>query len=899
MSWRDTLNLSPAEIELLQQNFHLLTPEEQADLAASLQLIERGCRTNKYIDAIRPQLHPKQIRFLELDCLEAMFGGAAGGGKVLYDDGEILTPFGFKRGIDLRVGDAVNNPDGTVAKIVQLHLRQKYQVWRVKFHDGSFTDVAREHLWQAWRSGKRKKRKNVGLFGYAAREVIETQELKRWCDKAIEQQKRGKRPEWPCIPVCQPQVFNVSRKYPCTLDPYVLGAWLGNGHSSDGSVIFSMNGDDAAEFATEFEYEHTRDGKGDANCVAFRITGECRKLWCRELEKVGLTDTKAATKFIPDEFLYGGVEARTAILQGLMDTDGYVDERGQCYFTSVSKRLADGVRFIVQSLGGTATEFSSVGSYRDEEGNLVECQVAYTLYIKLPDERDLFRMSRKKSRCTTDGSLMYRRVVEVEILDEYKSGRCITVSHPNGLYLTNDFIVTHNSDALLLAALQYVDYPGYSAIIFRKTFTDLSGKGAIMDRAQTWLREFSEVHWSAEKKTFTFPSGATLAFSYLQDPDDHLRYQGWEFQFVAFDELTQHREDQYRYLFSRLRRLKDSSIPIRMRSATNPGGPGGEWVKNRFVSDEFLAASVEEQFSKAWDKTEECEECEGTGVLHSEQCLYCDGAGTITRVFVPSKIDDNPSLDRREYAKSLALLPPLERLRLQSGRWDVMETGELFKQSWFRYYEPRGEHYRLFATDGSIRISPHGSRLVFTTADTASKEKTTADPTVICTWAMTREYDLLLLGVIRERMEIPKIAPVILQEARRFGSDFVLIEDAASGIGVIQELRGVRGGGLTVKGYSPANRDKVARSTIAQIRMSEGQVYFPVGENKTLTECQNELLAFPLGAHDDFVDNLSMAAWWVSTQAGQHSDRPPEVVTAGMLPAPGLPESFRGGAFGF
>lgn len=445
------------------------------------------------------------------------------------------------------------------------------------------------------------------------------------------------------------------------------------------------------------------------------------------------------------------------------------------------------------------------------------------------------------------------------------------------------------SDALLLAAMQYVDVPGYSAIIFRKTFTDLSGRGAIMDRAQSWLRQFPEVYWSAEKKTFTFPSGATLAFSYLQDPDDHLRYQGWEFSFVAFDELTQHREEQYRYLFSRLRRLEGANIPIRMRSATNPGGPGGEWVKSRFISEDFLRSTEEEQFSRVWNKVETCEDCEGAG----GDCLYCDGAGKIVRVFVPSKIDDNPSLDRREYAKSLALLPPLERLRLQSGRWDVMETGELFKQEWFRYFENRGEHYRLVTPDG-FKLAPLGSRMVFTTADTASKEKTTSDPTVIATWAVTSNYDLLLLGVVRERMEVPKIAPRVMQEVRRFQSDFVLIEDAASGIGVIQELRGSRGGGLTVKSYSPASRDKVSRSTIAQIRMSEGQVYFPVGENKVLTECQNELLQFPLGAHDDFVDNLSMAAWWVSTQHLQHSDRPPEAVASGMLPefGPARPGAF-------
>jgi len=446
------------------------------------------------------------------------------------------------------------------------------------------------------------------------------------------------------------------------------------------------------------------------------------------------------------------------------------------------------------------------------------------------------------------------------------------------------------SQSLLLAALQYVDIPGYSAGLFRRTFTDLSGEGSIMNRAQQWMQKFPDVRWSAEQKSFFFPEGSRLSFGYLQDPDDHLRYQGWEWQFIGIDEVTQHREMQYRYLFSRLRRLKGVDIPIRMRSATNPGGPGGEWVKDRFIPDDFLTAETESQFSHVWGKREDCEDCEATGTLNGEPCFYCDGQGHVERIFVPSRIADNPSLDQRQYAKSLALLPPLERMRLQSGRWDVMETGDLFKQAWFRYYTNVGSHLRMVVGDGSNRLAEHGTRVRFITADTASKEKTTSDPTVICVWDMTQAYDLCLVHAIRERMEVPRIAPLILSESARWGVEFVLIEDAASGIGVIQTLRGPAGNGLAVKNYSPHGRDKVARSTIAQIRMEAGQVYFPANEAPWLSECLTELLAFPVGSNDDFVDNLSMAAWWVSTQhRGESGGKPPERVRAGLTEPSGMP----------
>jgi hypothetical protein len=137
------------------------------------------------------------------------------------------------------------------------------------------------------------------------------------------------------------------------------------------------------------------------------------------------------------------------------------------------------------------------------------------------------------------------------------------------------------SDWLLMEALKYVEVPGYAAILFRRSYTDLSLPGALMDRAEHWLKP-TEARWSDKEKTWHFPSGATLTFGYLENYRDHYRYQGPEFQFVGFDELTQFFERQYLYLFSRLRRLAGVQIPIRMRAASNPGGIGHEWVRERF-----------------------------------------------------------------------------------------------------------------------------------------------------------------------------------------------------------------------------------------------------------------------------------------------------------------------------
>jgi phage uncharacterized protein (putative large terminase), C-terminal domain len=198
------------------------------------------------------------------------------------------------------------------------------------------------------------------------------------------------------------------------------------------------------------------------------------------------------------------------------------------------------------------------------------------------------------------------------------------------------------SDALLMTALQYVDIPGYSALILRRTYPDLALPGAIMDRSKEWLHG-TDAHWNDNDRRWTFPSGATLTFGYLQVEKDKYRYQGAEFHFIAFDELTQFEETQYRYLLSRLRRLEGSTLPIRMRAASNPGGIGHEWVKQRFITE----------------------------------------GATEGRPFMPAKLSDNPSLDTVEYRSALQDLDHHTRAQLLDGDWDSRPPGDLFRREWF------------------------------------------------------------------------------------------------------------------------------------------------------------------------------------------------------------------------
>jgi len=200
------------------------------------------------------------------------------------------------------------------------------------------------------------------------------------------------------------------------------------------------------------------------------------------------------------------------------------------------------------------------------------------------------------------------------------------------------------SDCLLMAAAQYVDTPGYAGMIIRKTFADLSLPGAIMDRALQWWKNAPGVHWNGEKKTFTFPSGATMTFRYMQHPGDEIGLQGSEVQYIGWDELTQFGDKrQYTYPISRMRRLAGSSVPIRVHGATNPGGPGHAWVAEHFD-------------------------------------VELDGNG---HPFYPARVMDNPYIDQKSYIAGLMHLHPTTRAQLLAGDWRAREPGDYFRREWF------------------------------------------------------------------------------------------------------------------------------------------------------------------------------------------------------------------------
>ncbi len=409
------------------------------------------------------------------------------------------------------------------------------------------------------------------------------------------------------------------------------------------------------------------------------------------------------------------------------------------------------------------------------------------------------------------------------------------------------------SDALLMAALQYVDQPNYAALILRRQAVDLEKKDSILDRAKKWWLPLG-VKYQARHRRFTFPSGATIEFGHLQNPDDVTNYQSAAFNYIAFDELTQFTPDQYLYMFSRLRRAAESDIPSRVRSASNPGGANLLWYRERFMSIEFARQIIE-----------------GTNApTYVRHCRLRNG-DEYRRWFVPSMLEDNPSLDIAEYERALGALDIVEWSRLRKGNWLIGKAGR-FKPDWFlkRYEILNIDTYRILTPEGNVWKAFHVRNDCerFMTVDPAAtaqeleqevKGQRPASHSVISTWDYISEVShLLWRNVVRLQAEVPDVTKAIYEEWQAQGRPQLFVETDGIGRSVFQYLE--RDYRIPVLEVATHGKNKVERSVPAQNQAAAGRIILP-SDAAWLAHCEQELYSWQGTKKEvaDQIDTLSHA----------------------------------------
>jgi predicted phage terminase large subunit-like protein len=358
------------------------------------------------------------------------------------------------------------------------------------------------------------------------------------------------------------------------------------------------------------------------------------------------------------------------------------------------------------------------------------------------------------------------------------------------------------SVALLMGALQYVDQPGYHALLLRRSFSDLELPGALIPLSHEFLHG-TDAKYNGQDHRWTFPSGATISFGYLANENDKFRYQSSAFQFIGFDELTQFTATQYTYLFSRCRRPASiaGDVPLRVRAASNPGNLGHEWVKRRFI--------VNPQNG---------------------------------RIFIPARMSDNHGLDQASYREMLAELDPVTKAQLEHGDWNIRPEGNMFKREWFRIIDrPPADIVRTVRHWDIAGTLP-------------SQENPDPDYIAGVKLSLTARNTFVVHNVRRDRLGSKAVEELVVQTAKIDGPGVAISfeqEPGASGKLLIGHYARNLLPGFDVRPIRPTG-DKVLRAGPLSAAAERRDVELVNGP--WIEDFLDELCPFPDVPHDDQVD---------------------------------------------
>ena len=309
------------------------------------------------------------------------------------------------------------------------------------------------------------------------------------------------------------------------------------------------------------------------------------------------------------------------------------------------------------------------------------------------------------------------------------------------------------SQVLLMAAAQYVDMPQYRAILIRRTWVDLNQPGGLIPRSKEW---WDNRWWNESKRCWTFPSGAIIQFMHMEHPDDRFKLKGAQAHFIGYDELTEFpSEEMYSYAFRSLRKERGDPIPLRLWGASNPGGPGHEWVKRRFIGRLRKGEDLKNfLIANPYDKSK------------PHECLVVLGT-----------MEDNPSLDQ-SYSETLDRLSALERRRQKFGDWDAAAEGSFFNR----------ENFPV------IDAIPDGVEIVAKVRawDRAASTKKDADYTVgVLAW-LGSDGIIYIVDVVRGRWTTGEGDDIIVATAEADGIDTLIWgqqDPAAAGKGEDERMK--------------------------------------------------------------------------------------------------------------
>ncbi len=400
-----------------------------------------------------------------------MITSSTDNGKAQPFYSKIQTPKGEVCMEAIKVGDEIFDINGGVQKVVGIFPQGQKQIYRVWTSDDNYTDCVGEHLWTVIDTMSNKKAK-----------VMTTLQLIDGIEKTSKKGYRYALPKYNAV--------NYSTKtYIC--DPYILGAYIGNGCGLEKHFSISSGNEDVIKIISEKLNTNFCRSSIHNYTYKFLVKNKNKQnrkyIFTQDIIPKELVGKKSKDKFIPKEYLQGDIEQRLSLLRGLMDTDGNVHNSKDRFsintsYSTTSERLAKDVCLLVQSLGFFA-KCHKVKRYNRD------CNPEFVIYIRIDDKKfNPFLVERKALKWRPPTIFTYRKIKKIESLNELVDCQCIKVSADNELYLTDNFIVTHNT-TLCSDIIRSIIEQGYKVCAFFGEDTPRESRDRIYRQATEYTPE--------------------------------------------------------------------------------------------------------------------------------------------------------------------------------------------------------------------------------------------------------------------------------------------------------------------------------------------------------------------------------------------------------------------------
>jgi len=422
-----------------------------------------------------------QTKFITCPIREIFAEGNRGGGKALANNQPVLTDNGWISAGEVTQRHRLVAPDGTYTNIRGIYKQEPKEHYQVMTEGGASVIACGEHRWSTY-SGK-----NGSRDGWQVRTTDELRKLKGdYYLPLMSAPVPGK--QWEGI------------------DPYIAGYILGDGCLTGKHVVIYTVDEHTIEYLTKRGWKHYNYDSQNTHMISETRT-DLKKQW-REL----LGRCSGRDKRIPYSLLMSDPQTRLALLRGLMDSDGSVETGkgtsaspgGQCSFVNTSKHLAEGVQYLVRSLGGKARV-----RWKDKHsGKGGSIHGYWHVSITLANKFNPFLMPRK-AELVREQKGVRDKIVSIDPVG-LREGVCFAVDHPSHLFVTKDFIVTHNTDTLLMKYLRYVDAgfgSAWTGIIFRREYKHLDD---IVKKSKRWI---PQIFHPRVITSGCFPMGKSCCFA--------------------------------------------------------------------------------------------------------------------------------------------------------------------------------------------------------------------------------------------------------------------------------------------------------------------------------------------------------------------------------------------------